>query len=96
VASFQSSAASARLSVVLRLLAASLGAYAVTYWATAAASLSLPLSRSDAAIVATNLSFLLMTGLAFWSFCFRSVARLWALLLGLVLIFWTLAQVLHP
>ena len=68
--------------IVLRVLAASTLSYGVTYEATAALALVLPVDRLSAVIISTNLSFLLMTTLVLWSFCCRSLWRLLGRLLG--------------
>lgn len=80
----------------LRILAASVGAYAITYLATGVATLLLPLSRAEAAIVTTNCSFLLLTGLAFWSFSCRSIVRLWIGMLLLATVLWPVLRALRP
>ncbi|MFC4312582.1 iron transporter [Steroidobacter flavus] len=76
----------------LRLLAASIGAYAITYLTTGIATLLLPLSRAEAAIVATNCSFLLLTVLAFWSFSCASIVRWWIAMALLAALEWPLLE----
>lgn len=76
----------------LRLLAASVGAYTVTYLTTGIATLLLPLSRAEAAIVATNFSFLLLTALAFWSLSCASIVRWWVGMLAVAAIEWPLLE----
>ena len=68
--------------IALRVLAASILSYAVTYQATAALARVLPVERLSAVIISTNISFLLMTGLVLWSFCRRSLWWLYGELLG--------------
>lgn len=61
----------AGLDMGLRGVAAVFGGYVLTYAATAA------LARSDAAMVATLLSFALYTGFVLWAFAAASVRRVW-------------------
>lgn len=65
------------LDVALRVTAAVLGGYVLTYAATAALARLLPLARFDAAMVATLLSFALYTGFVLWAFATASVRRVW-------------------
>lgn len=82
------------VAVALRALAASIGAYAVVYEATAVLSLALPVDRVAAAIISTNLAFALMVGLVIWSFACRSLVRLWTALTSSTLILLLAASVL--
>lgn len=70
-----------RLRVAGRILAATLGAYAVTAGAVAliAAALvaSAHLSRSDALIVGSISGYLLFTFLMLWCFAERRLGRVW-------------------
>lgn len=74
-------------SVLSRVLAASVGGYALTALAmtTLAAALPLvsPASNADGVLSATLLSFAVYTGIAIWVFSVRSATRAW-LGLGLV------------
>lgn len=58
--------------IAVRVLAASVGAYAVTYEATAVVAKALPWDKLSAVIVSTNLAFFMMVSLVLWSFCGRS------------------------
>ncbi|QEI09132.1 DUF3649 domain-containing protein [Pigmentiphaga aceris] len=85
-----------RLSVLSRVVAASVGAYAVTSLISAAFALALPwvtgASRADAVMLATMLSFAVYTMVALWVFCVRTALRAWiglgcvAVAAGLVLL----------
>lgn len=68
--------------VLPRVLAASIGAYAVCYAWISALVLSLPMDKVDANILATNAAFLLFVGIIVRSFAIRSVTRLWLEIAG--------------
>jgi hypothetical protein len=70
-----------RLSVASRAIAAIGGGYAVAALSTALLASLLPMTRSDAVITATLLSFTVYTCAAIWVFAARSVWHAW---LGLV------------
>lgn len=73
--------ASYRLAVASRALAAIIGGYALTALATTALAIFLPLSRSEASMTATLLSFVIYTCVVLWVFATRSATRAW---LGIV------------
>ena len=73
--------ASYRLAVASRALAAIIGGYALTALATTAFAIFLPLSRSEASMTATLLSFVIYTCAVLWVFATRSATRAW---LGIV------------
>ncbi|TBU76539.1 iron transporter [Pseudomonas daroniae] len=64
--------------VVLRILAAVLGGYAVAYAFNAALARLLPLAKVDALIVASLLSFAIYTLAILWAFGAASAWRAWA------------------
>lgn len=66
-----------RAGVGMRILAATLGGYALAAVATAALTLHGPGSRIDAAIAATMLSFLIWTFAVLWAFAARSALWAW-------------------
>jgi hypothetical protein len=70
-----------RLSVASRAIAAIGGGYAVAALSTALLASLLPMTRSDAVITATLLSFTVYTCAAIWVFAARSAWHAW---LGLV------------
>lgn len=70
------------LLIVSRIIAAIFGGYAVTYLFAAAASLWLPMARSEAVLFASAFCFLVYLGVAMVAFSARSVLRLW---IGLLL-----------
>jgi len=78
-----------RLAVLSRVLAASLGGYAVTALISAVLALALPLlsgaSRADAVMIATMLSFAVYAIVAIWVFCARTALRAWVGLIGVAL-----------
>lgn len=67
-----------RLSVASRALAAIVGGYALTALATFALALFLPLSKAEASMTATLLSFLIYTCAVLWVFATRTALRAWA------------------
>lgn len=67
-----------RLAVASRALAAILGGYALTALATFALALLLPMSRAEASMTATLLSFLIYTCVVIWVFATRTAWRAWA------------------
>lgn len=76
-----------RCSVLSRVLAATVGGYAVTALSMSALAAALPrispASQADGVLTATLLSFAVYTSLAVWAFSARSAPRAW---LGLGLI----------
>lgn len=70
-----------RLAVASRALAAIIGGYALTALATTALAIFLPLSRAEASMTATLLSFVIYTCVVLWVFATRSATRAW---LGIV------------
>lgn len=69
---------------VLRLLAAVLGGYAVTIGVCELISLALswPMARSEAAVLASMLGFLIYPGVLIWTFASTRPWRCWAVLLA--------------
>lgn len=71
-----------RWTVASRVLAASVGGYALTSLMTAVLSLGLPLlafsTRAEAVLTATLWSFVLYTGIVIFVFSTRSHARAWS------------------
>ncbi len=80
-----------RLSIASRAVAAILGGYALTALATFALAIFLPLSRAEASMTATLLSFLIYTCAVIWVFATRTAWRAWvgiavpAVVLGVVI-----------
>lgn len=76
--------ASYRAGIASRTLAAVLGGYLASSSASALLALALPamgVTRADAVINATLLSFALLTCAVLWAFAARSAARAWIWLL---------------
>ncbi|MFC4311148.1 DUF3649 domain-containing protein [Steroidobacter flavus] len=69
--------ASYRFAVASRALAAIVGGYALTALAITALAIFLPLSRAEASMTATLLSFLIYTCVVIWVFATRSATRAW-------------------
>jgi hypothetical protein len=82
--------------VALRALAATVGAYSVAYAATGVMALLLPTDHVQAAIIATNLSFLLFPVLSLWSFCHRNVWQVWAGMLAITATLGVLWEAISP
>lgn len=70
--------ASYRLAVASRALAAIVGGYALTALAVTALAIFLPLSRAEASMTATLLSFVIYTCVVIWVFATRTAWRAWA------------------
>ena len=74
------------LRIAARVLAALIGAYAVTAGATALVAVLLVLatgaSRTDALIVGSMIGYLLFALLMLWCFAERRLARVWLVLVG--------------
>ena len=67
--------------VVSRALAAVAGGYGLAALSAAALAVFLPLSRADATLTGTMLSFLVFAGAVVWVFAARSATRAWVGLL---------------
>jgi hypothetical protein len=63
--------------VVMRVVAAACGGYALTYAATACLMLLLPFPKSEAALTATMFSFIIYTGAIIWAFAARTPKKVW-------------------
>jgi len=75
------------LAVTARIGAAVLMGYAITYVAAGAASLVMPLPRTEAVLWASIASFMVYTAVAIYAFAAASVLRMWRdLLLVLALL----------
>ncbi len=70
-----------RIDIALRILIAVAGGYTLTSLAAIFLSYALPLSKSDAVVMASTLSFALFTGAIIWVFSVKSLRSAW---LGLV------------
>lgn len=71
-----------RLAVASRVIAAILGGYALTSLATFALARLLPLSKSEASMTATLLSFFIYACVVIWAFAARSAWRAWGSLVA--------------
>ncbi|MAA73587.1 MAG: hypothetical protein CMN28_02635 [Salinisphaeraceae bacterium] len=72
---------SAAVAVTSRLLAATLGGYALSVVAGVVAGYGLSVARPDAVLVGMMFSFVVYTGAFLWAFSTRSATRAW---LGMV------------
>ncbi|SLM50121.1 conserved membrane protein of unknown function [Nitrospira japonica] len=68
--------------VASRVVAASVGGYAMTYAVTICVTVLLPLSRTEAVLSAAMMSFLFYVGAIIWAFAAATPMRAW---LGLLL-----------
>ena len=68
--------------LLARILAASVGGYALAYAFTGALALLLPVPRPDAVYISAMLAFLLYVTVILWAFAARSVLRVWLVLLA--------------
>ena len=66
------------LQILSRSGAALLGGYALSYAASACLARTLPLSATDAVIVATLPAFIFYTAAILWAFACRDALRAWA------------------
>lgn len=71
-----------RIDVAVRVLAATLGNYAVTSLATALIARMWPAEATEASMAATLLAFVLFPVLAMTAFAAKSPSRLWLWLVG--------------
>lgn len=85
-----------RLLVASRILAAIIGGYALTSALSVLLALLLPVSRSEATLAATMLSFVVYAVVVLWVFAARSVMRVWLTLLVTALPLWLLCWWLIP
>ncbi|MGH8847398.1 MAG: iron uptake protein [Polaromonas sp.] len=77
--------AGARLAILLRIAGAVLGGYVFSAALVALLAAGLPLAglpRSEAAVSAAMLGFVLYLLVLLWAFSVRSLVRLWAVLAG--------------
>lgn len=72
-----------RLSVLSRVLAASLGAYVLVNLATLALNFLLPVAQYKALLFALQISFIFFTLIIIWVFAVRSATKAWLGLLAL-------------
>lgn len=91
-----SASARYRWAVLSRVIAASIGAYAVTWAAIVLVALIWPLPRAEAVGVATMLGFLIFAAVAMWVFTASSAWRAWIGIAGWTAVFaaldWWLMQ----
>ena len=85
-----------RLMVASRILAAVIGGYALTAALSVLLALLLPVSRSEATLAATMLSFILYAVVVLWVFATSSATRAWLGLLVTALPLWLLCWWLMP
>lgn len=85
-----------RANVAARLLAGTLGAYAVAALFGAALARTLPMDRLDATLLATLLALLVAPGVTVWAFLARGPWRAWAGVIGLAASFGALAWFAGP
>lgn len=77
----------ARLGVASRVLAASIGGYALICALAVWMALLLPTGRAQAVMLASDLGFLIYLPVLLWVFHTRSATRAWGWLLGWTAIF---------
>ncbi|WP_051237521.1 hypothetical protein [Ottowia thiooxydans] len=71
-----------RLSVASRVMAAAVGGYLLTSALAVLLALLLPVARSQAVVLGTDLGFLLAIPILLWAFHTRSALRAWGWLLA--------------
>ena len=85
-----------RANVAARVIAGTLGSYAVAALFGAAAARTLPIDRLDATVLATLLAFLVGPAVTVWAFLARGPWRAWAGVLGLAALFAAIAWCAGP
>jgi len=88
------SSANYRWSVASRVAAATLGGYGLTSAATVLLALVLPLSKANAVVTASMLSFALYLLVVIWTFSIRSATRAWLWIVGTTTILGALCYLL--
>lgn len=65
-----------RFQVLLRVLAGFIGGYILTGYMTAITALLLPMTRADAVVLSSMLSYLWFAGIIIWAFAVKSLLKL--------------------
>lgn len=69
-----------RCQVLLRVLAGFIGGYVLTGYITAITAILLPMTRADAVILSSMLSYLWFAGILIWAFAIQSLRKLYLIL----------------
>jgi len=85
-----------RSNVAARVVAATVGGYAVAVCLSMAVARMFPMARIDAVIVGTLLAFLAVPGVAIWAALARGPLRAWAGVVAAIALFGGLAWLIGP
>ena len=69
-----------RFQILLRVLAGFIGGYILTGYITAVTAVLLPLTRADAVMLSSMLSYLWFAGILIWAFAIKSLLNLYLIL----------------
>lgn len=69
-----------RFQVLLRVLAGFIGGYVLTGYITAVTAVLLPMTRADAVMLSSMLSYLWFAGILIWAFAIKSLFNLYLIL----------------
>lgn len=73
-----------RFEVLLRVLAGFIGGYVLTGYITAVTAVLLPMTRADAVMLSSMLSYLWFAGILIWAFAIKSLFNLYLILVMLI------------
>lgn len=73
-----------RFKVLLRVLAGFVGSYVLTGYITAITALLLPMTRADAVVLSSMLSYVWFAGMIIWAFAVKSLLKLYVILAMLI------------
>lgn len=73
-----------RFKVLLRVLAGFVGGYVLTGYITAVTALLLPMTRADAVVLSSMLSYVWFAGIIIWAFAVKSLLKLYVILAMLI------------
>ena len=73
-----------RFQVLLRVLAGFIGGYVLTGYITAVTAILLPMTRAEAVMLSSMLSYLWVAGILIWAFAIKSLLNLYLILVMLI------------
>lgn len=73
-----------RFQILLRVLAGFIGGYVLTGYITAVTAILLPMTRADAVMLSSMLSYLWFAGILIWAFAIKSLLNLYLILAMLI------------
>lgn len=72
--------------VFFRIIAGFIGGYVITAFITSITATLLPMPRAEAVVLSSLLSYLWFLGLVIWAFAIKSVAKLWLIFGGIMVV----------